>query len=55
MNPMGRFAEVYRDLLYHLRFPGLDDVVYLVACAALAMLIGLMAFRRLDGRLAEEL
>ncbi len=55
LNPMGRFVEAYRDLMYSLRFPALTEVVYLAACAGLAMLIGVLAFRRLDGRLAEEL
>jgi ABC-type polysaccharide/polyol phosphate export permease len=55
LNPMAQFANAYRDLLYSLRFPTLGNLLYLLACASLALLIGVTAFRRLDGRLAEEL
>jgi ABC-type polysaccharide/polyol phosphate export permease len=55
LNPMTRFAEVYRDLLYSLRWPSLGTTAYLVGCAAVSLLIGSMAFGRLQGRLAEEL
>ena len=48
-------VEVYRDLLYSLRFPTLGNVLYLTACATVSLFIGVTAFRRLDGRLAEEL
>ena len=52
---MTRFVEVYRDLLYSLRGPDAGHVAYLVACAAVSLLLGLLVFRRLEGRLAEEL
>ena len=55
LNPMTRFAEVYRDLLYSLRFPPLATCLYLLGWAVAAMAVGMAAFRRLDGRLAEEL
>jgi ABC-2 type transport system permease protein len=55
LNPMTRFAEVYRDLLYSMRGPTLTNLAYLVACAAVALAIGLTTFGRLQGRLAEEL
>ena len=55
LNPMARFAEVYRDLLYDLRGPTLTTMAYLVGCSAVALVIGWTAFRRLQGRLAEEL
>jgi ABC-2 type transport system permease protein len=55
LNPMTRFAEAYRDLLYDLRWPDGGTVAYLVACAVIALLVGATAFRRLQGRLAEEL
>lgn len=55
LNPMTRFAEVYRDLLYSLRFPALGTSLYLLGCAAFALVVGMVAFNRLDGRLAEEL
>lgn len=55
LNPMTRFAEVYRDLFYSLRGPTLADVAFLVGCAAVSLLVGWTAFGRLQGRLAEEL
>lgn len=55
LNPMTRFAEVYRDLLYSLRGPTLATMAYLVACAAVSLILGLVVFGRLQGRLAEEL
>jgi ABC-2 type transport system permease protein len=55
LNPMTRFAEVYRDLLYSLRGPTLETTAYLVAWAAAALVLGLVTFGRLQSRLAEEL
>jgi len=55
LNPMTRFAEVYRDLYYSLRWPTLADTSYLVACAVVSLVIGWVSFNRLQGRLAEEL
>ena len=55
LNPMARFAEVYRDLLYSLRGPTLATMLYLVACSVVSLLVGLTVFARLQGRLAEEL
>jgi lipopolysaccharide transport system permease protein len=55
MNPMTRFAEVYRDLLYSMRGPTLGAMAYLVGCAVVSLVVGWIAFDRLEGRLAEEL
>lgn len=55
VNPMVRFVEAYRDLLYDLRFPGVGDIAYLVAVSALSLAIGLVVFNRLEPKLAEEL
>ena len=55
LNPMARFAEVYRDLLYHLRGPALATMLYLAAVSSVTLLVGLVTFARLQGRLAEEL
>ena len=55
LNPMTRFAEAYRDLLYDLRWPALGTVLYLIGCAVVSLTIGWVTFRRLQGRLAEEL
>lgn len=55
LNPMTRFAEVYRDLFYSLRWPALEDIAFLLACASVSVVVGWTVFGRLQGRLAEEL
>ncbi len=55
LNPMVRFVEAYRDCLYHLRFPPLGDLLYLIACSAAVLGFGLFVFLRLEPKLAEEL
>lgn len=55
LNPMVRFIEAYRDLMYDLRLPPVGDVLYMVASAAVALVIGVAVFRRFEPRLAEEL
>lgn len=55
LNPMVRFTEVYRDLLYDLRVPPLGDIAYVVAVSVAVLAIGAAMFWRLEGRLAEEL
>jgi len=55
LNPMTRFVETYRSLLYHLRLPNAWDVLYLSVAAGLSLAVGLAVFGRLQARLAEEL
>ena len=55
LNPMVRLVEAYRDVLYDLRFPPLFDLVYVTLFGIATLVVGLWAFRRLQGRLAEEL
>jgi len=55
LNPMVRLVEAYRDALYDLRFPPLFDLVYVTVFGFITLAIGLSVFRRLQGRLAEEL
>jgi ABC-2 type transport system permease protein len=54
-NPMVRFAEVFRNVLYDLRFPSWNNVLYLVVVSAATLAIGMAVFSKLEGRLAEEL
>lgn len=55
LNPLVRLIQAYRAVMYDLRWPALTDVVY-VACWAVGVLgLGMLAFKRLEGRLAEEL
>jgi lipopolysaccharide transport system permease protein len=55
LNPMVRLVEAYRNALYDLRFPPLFDVVYVTVVGLATLAVGLWAFRKLQGRLAEEL
>jgi ABC-2 type transport system permease protein len=55
LNPMATFVEAYRDLLYHLRWPGITTWLTLVAIAGVSLVVGIAAFRKLEPRLAEEL
>ncbi|HST64102.1 MAG TPA: hypothetical protein VLM05_02845, partial [Mycobacteriales bacterium] len=54
-NPFALFAETYRDLLYDLRWPPAGALALLTVYAAASLLLGWAVFRRLAGRLAEEL
>ena len=55
LNPMVRMVDAYRNVLYDLRFPSLLDVGYVLLFGLATLALGLWAFRRLQGRLAEEL
>ena len=55
LNPMVRFVEAYRNCLYDLRLPSLGTWACIVGAAAVALAGGLLAFRRLEPKLAEEL
>ena len=55
LNPMVRMVDAYRNVLYDLRFPSLFDVGYVTLFGLATLALGLWAFRRLQGRLAEEL
>jgi len=54
-NPMVRYVETYRDLLYDNRGPTLVNSLYLIGTAAIVLVIGMTIFRRYESRLAEEL
>jgi ABC-2 type transport system permease protein len=54
-NPMVRFAETFRDVMYDLRFPSWNDTLFLVVVSGLTLALGMWVFSKLEGRLAEEL
>jgi lipopolysaccharide transport system permease protein len=54
LNPLVRMVDVYRAVLYDLRFPDLGDVLYLIAWTAGLLLFGWYVFGKLEPRLAEE-
>ena len=55
LNPAVHLVEAYRDVLYHARLPSLNDFIAVGGSAALALLVGVLVFRRFEPRLAEEL
>jgi ABC-type polysaccharide/polyol phosphate export permease len=55
LNPLTRFVEAFRDVMYDLRMPPLDELAYLLAVSVVSLLVGLAVFSRLEGKLAEEL
>jgi ABC-type polysaccharide/polyol phosphate export permease len=55
LNPVERFAEVFRSTLYDGRWPSLASTLFVVGCAAVALVTGYAVFGRYEGRLAEEL
>jgi ABC-type polysaccharide/polyol phosphate export permease len=54
LNPLVRFVDAYRAVLYDLRFPALSDMLYTSVWAVAMLALGLFVFHRLDRRLAEE-
>lgn len=55
LNPMERFAEAFRNVLYDARFPDWTTLGYVAACSLVALLVGQWVFTRFEGRMAEEL
>lgn len=54
-NPAVQFVEAFRDVLYHQQLPDARAMLYLVAVTVVVLVVGLVAFNRFQGRLAEEL
>lgn len=55
LNPMTRFVEAFRDVLYDLRMPTAGTFLILVTSAAGSLVFGMWVFGRLSPRFAEEL
>jgi ABC-2 type transport system permease protein len=55
LNPMTRFVEAYRSVLYDLRMPPAGDILFLTVVSVLVLVVGYATFHRLEPRLAEEL
>ena len=54
LNPIARFIEAFRAVLYDLRFPRWSTIVYLLAWTIGSVALGLWVFSKLEPRLAEE-
>lgn len=55
LNPMDRFVEIFRTLLYDNAFPDVTEWLGAAAWALVAVIIGLWLFQRSERRLAEVL
>lgn len=55
LNPLERFVEVFRNLLYDNRWPDGGDFLYCTVCALVSLSVGLWFFRRNEKGLAEAL
>lgn len=55
LNPMERFIAVFRSLLYDIRWPAVDDVLWCVGWAFAAFAVGFAVFHRYEKKLAELL
>lgn len=54
-NPMERFVEVFRNLLYDNRWPSADDSVFITIAALVSFAIGMWIFAKNERGLAEAL
>lgn len=54
-NPMVHVVTAYRNVLYDGRMPGLMSMVYLVLCSVVVLGLGWAFFRKVEGRMVEEL
>ncbi len=55
LNPMTRFTSVFRSLLYDNAMPTWQDWLGALLSAAVALVLGVVVFRRFSKRLVEEL
>lgn len=55
LNPMTRFLQMFRNLLYDNRVMAWGDLAYCAAATAVVLIVGGVVFSRFEGRMAEEL
>lgn len=55
LNPMARFAMAYRNMLYDVRLPGPETVLFLVVWSVSVFLLGIRFFSRRSDRFAEAM
>ncbi len=55
MNPMARFVMAFRNILYDVRLPGFETMVWLTFWSSLVFFLGLRFFSRRSDRFAEAM
>ena len=55
LNPMERFVQVFRSLLYDNTWPAVSDVIFCTVVSVTSLGLGYWVFKRYEARIAEEL
>jgi ABC-type polysaccharide/polyol phosphate export permease len=55
LNPMERFVQIFRDLLYDNRLPPWGDMAYCLGATVVSLGLGAWVFNKYQARIAEEL
>ena len=55
LNPMTAFVEMYHQMLFYLQFPSWQLFAYAAVVSFATLALGLLMFKKLEPRLAEEL
>lgn len=55
LNPMFHIIEYYRQILYYKQNPNIISLLWLLGICIIILVLGLMVFKKLEKRFAEEL
>lgn len=55
LNPMFHIIEYYRQILYYKQMPNITNLLWLLGFCIIILALGLMIFKKLEKRFAEEL
>ena len=55
LNPMFHIIEYYRQILYYKQNPNIASLLWLLGICIIILVLGLMVFKKLEKRFAEEL
>ncbi len=55
LNPMFHIIEYYRQILYYKQMPNITNLLWLLGICIIILALGLMIFKKLEKRFAEEL
>ena len=54
LNPMTHAVNAYRAIFMFHQIPELSSIIYMLACAIIFPIVGLLIFRKLEKGFAEE-
>ncbi|MDD8048036.1 MAG: ABC transporter permease [Thomasclavelia sp.] len=55
LNPFRHFMDIYRDIFMYHQVPPTYSMVFVVVCAIVVFILGLLIFRKLEKGFAEEI